>query len=492
MIGSTIGKYHVTGQIGRGATGIVYKAIDQTLDREVAIKVLNPDSAGTEVMKRFRAEATTLARLNHPEIATIYELLPTETDLLMVMEFVRGDTLEKFATRLSPMAPDRAAYLVDKILSGLEYAHRVGIVHRDMKPANVMVTDLGGVKIMDFGIARVRGAEHMTIDGALMGTPAYMAPEQVLGHEVDGRADLYAVGVMFYRLMAGALPFAADTAIGMLQQQVTNVPTALHVHRTDLPDWCETIVQRALAKSPDDRFQTAEEFRAALSRATGTAPAIDTAKAFAEPVILATVAIPRAHITQPAPHRPTFSTAVRIIRLLPTLSLARAGPMLALIAVLIPVVMVTVLAYVALRRSGIEPMTSAMLPPVFFDAKMLVGGRQRDARLVLADGKITVTPTGNTRPLHSVPYGGVISISYSRSRDPMWNSPKGPARLARSGGGSVLEKLDGLFIERHWVSLRTDGQEKFVILRIGDEQVRRVLAALEERTSHKPERIFDP
>lgn len=492
MIGSTIGKYRITGQVGRGATGIVYKALDETLDREVAIKVLNPDIAGAEVIRRFRAEATTLAKLNHPEIATIYELLPTETDLLMVMEFVRGDTLEKFATRLSPMAPDRAAYLIDKILSGLEYAHRVGIVHRDMKPANVMVTDLGGVKIMDFGIARVRGAEHMTIDGALMGTPAYMAPEQVLGHEIDGRADLYAVGVMFYRLLAGALPFAADTAIGMLQRQITDLPTALHVHRTDLPDWCETIVKKALAKSPDDRFQTAGELREALGRATGTTPAIDAAQAFAEPIVLTTVATPRADVTQLIPNRPSFSTVARTSRLLPTPWLARAGSMLAVVAVLIPVVIVTVLAYVVLRRSGMEPMTSAMLPPVVFDTKVLVGVRQRDARLVLADGTITVTPTDHARPLHSVPYGRVVSISYSRGRDPMWNSPKGPARLARTGGGSVLEKLDGLFIERHWVSLRTDGQEKFVILRIGDEQVRRVLAALEERTSQKPERIFGP
>ena len=220
-------------------------------------------------MKRFKAEATTLAKLNHPEIATIYELFRSDTDLLMVMEFVRGETLDKLSERSGALQPNRAAALIDRVLSALEHAHRAGIVHRDMKPANVMVTEHGGVKIMDFGIARVRGAEHLTNDGFMMGTPAYMPPEQVLGHEVDGRADLYSVGVMFYRLLTGALPFKADTAIGMVQKQISDPPTPLHLHRKGLPDWCEGVLQRALAKSPADRFQTAEEFRAAISRATG-------------------------------------------------------------------------------------------------------------------------------------------------------------------------------------------------------------------------------
>ena len=269
MIGRTIGKYRIVAQLGRGGMGTVYKAVDETLDREVAIKILNPELADTEIMNRFRAEATTLAKLNHPEIATIYELFRSETDLLMVMEFVRGETLDKLSERLAPLPPERAAHLVDKVLSALGHAHRAGIVHRDMKPANVMVTETGAVKIMDFGIARVRGAEHMTIDGYMMGTPAYMSPEQVLGQDVDGRADLYSVGVMFYRLLTGTLPFKADTAIGMVQKQISDAPTPLRLHRDGLPDWCEGLLQRALAKSPADRFQTAEEFQTAIGRATG-------------------------------------------------------------------------------------------------------------------------------------------------------------------------------------------------------------------------------
>jgi serine/threonine-protein kinase len=283
MIGTTVGKYRFVALLGRGATGIVYKAVDNTLDREVAIKVLNPLYADGDIMKRFRSEATTLARLSHPEIATIHELLRTDTNLLMVMELVRGQTLEDLAERKGPMPPELAGHILDGILSALEHAHRAGIVHRDLKPANVMVTALGGVKIMDFGIARVRGAEHMTNDGCAVGTPAYMAPEQVLGDEVDGRADLYAVGLILYRLLAGQLPFDADTPMVMLQKQVSETPPPLERYRQDLPDWCDVVVQRALAKAPTDRFQTAEEFRAAVGRAIGLAPTIDLARAFAVP-----------------------------------------------------------------------------------------------------------------------------------------------------------------------------------------------------------------
>ena len=283
MIGRTIGKYRIVGQLGRGGAGIVYKAMDETLNRDVAVKTLNPDLANTEVMSRFRAEATILARLNHPQIATIYELFRSEADLLMVMEFVRGETLDKLSERLGPIAPDRAAYLIDLILTALEHAHRAGIVHRDVKPANVMVTGEGSVKIMDFGIARVLGAEQKTVDFRLMGTPAYMSPEQVMGEEVDGRSDLYSVGVLFYRLLTGALPFTADTALGMLQRQIRDTPTPVQVHRPSLPQWCDQIVQRALAKAPSDRFQSAEEFRDALGQATGPLPAVDLAKTFAVP-----------------------------------------------------------------------------------------------------------------------------------------------------------------------------------------------------------------
>ena len=203
MIGTTVGKYRIVDKLGRGGMGTVYKAVDETLDREVAIKVLNPDLTDADVLKRFRAEAVTLARLNHPGIATIYELHHQQDDLLMVMEFVRGETFHDLSDRLGPIAPPQAAHLCMQVLDALGHAHRGGVVHRDLKPANVMITESGAVKVMDFGIARVLGTEHFTHGGYMMGTPAYMAPEQVLGREIDGRADLYSVGVVLYRLLIG-------------------------------------------------------------------------------------------------------------------------------------------------------------------------------------------------------------------------------------------------------------------------------------------------
>ena len=264
MLGRTIGKYRVVAKLGRGGMGTVYRAVDETLDRDVAIKILNPEFADSDVMKRFRAEASMLAKLNHPAIATIYELHRSDEDLLMVMEFVPGESLDQFVQRNGPVEPERAAYLLAQVLDAIGHAHAAGIIHRDLKPSNVMVTERGAVKIMDFGIARVRGAEHMTTDGYMMGTPAYMSPEQVLCQDVDGRSDLYSVGVMFYRLLTGKLPFEADTAIGMVQKQISDMPTPARLHRADLPAWAVAIVDRALAKSPADRYQTAEELRKAL------------------------------------------------------------------------------------------------------------------------------------------------------------------------------------------------------------------------------------
>ena len=266
MVGQNIGKYRVADRIGRGGMGTVYRATDETLHREVAIKVLNAELNDPEIAKRFRAEAITVARLNHPGIATIYELFQHDGQWLMVMEFVRGETLEHLVERTGALSPQRAAELCMQSLAALAHAHSMGVVHRDLKPANLMITETGSVKIMDFGIARVAGAEHLTNAGYMMGTPAYMAPEQVMGHEIDARADLYAMGVVFYRLTTARLPFRGDTPFAMAQSQVNDMPTPIDLMRTDLPTWVEQVIARALAKAPELRFQSAVEFHEALAR----------------------------------------------------------------------------------------------------------------------------------------------------------------------------------------------------------------------------------
>jgi eukaryotic-like serine/threonine-protein kinase len=266
MVGQNIGKYRVEDRLGRGGMGTVYRAVDETLHREVAIKVLNAELNDPEVAKRFRAEAITVARLSHPGIATIYELFQHDGQWLMVMEFVRGETLEHLVDRMGALSPQRAAELCMQALAALAHAHSMGVVHRDLKPANLMITETGSVKIMDFGIARVAGTEHLTNAGYMMGTPAYMAPEQVMGHEIDARADLYAMGVVFYRLATAKLPFKGETPFAMAQSQVTEMPTPVALMRSDLPTWVEQIVVKALSKAPEQRFQSAVEFHEAFAR----------------------------------------------------------------------------------------------------------------------------------------------------------------------------------------------------------------------------------
>jgi serine/threonine protein kinase len=535
MLGTAIGKYRIVGSLGRGATGVVYRAVDETLGREVAIKILSSDVAESDLLKRFRTEATALARLSHHGIATIYELFSSGPDLVMVMELVAGQTLEQLSDREGPMAAARAVYLVDGILSALEHAHRAGIVHRDIKPANVMVSHAGAVKIMDFGIARVRGVEHFTVDGCMMGTPAYIAPEHVRGEQVDERADLYAVGVIFYRLLTGKLPFHADSAMVMLQKHISERPIALHARRTDLPRWCESIVERALAKLPAERFQTAGEFRMALRRAAGAAPAAsrakDTGAADAEDspasvqlrkttMVLsrkATNVVRRSVRPATAARRSAFATsrwpmsfgvtgiASSLVLLLyvsahrPAATHVSRPAAAALTSALVPAAALAPPATSAVLRNESDPPAEPLAalatpvkrthPALVFATKGLVGSgrerRVRNVRLVLTRRSITVTDDATRQRLQTVPFDEVRAITYSHARDPMWNSSDGPTPIVRTSGR--FSRVLGIGARQHWISLMTRTDRRFVILQVTDSQVGDVLSALEERTGRTPQ-----
>ena len=290
MIGQNIGKYRVLDRIGRGGMGTVYRAIDETLHREVAIKVLNAELNDPSVAKRFRAEAVTVARLNHPGIATVYELFQHEGQWLMVMEFVRGATLEGLVSRKGPLPHAEAVELCIQALAALAHAHSLGVVHRDLKPANIMFTESGAVKVMDFGIARVVGTEHLTSAGFMMGTPAYMAPEQVLGEDIDARADLYAMGVVLYHLLTGQLPFKGHTPFEMAQSRLRDQPTPVRTVRPDLPPWLETVLGMSIHREPGKRFQSAPAFREALRRGLANLPLETPESSVIPPELVATAA----------------------------------------------------------------------------------------------------------------------------------------------------------------------------------------------------------
>src|SRR5215468_5816484 len=207
MINTVVGNYKIVEKIGEGGMGAVYKGVDLMLEREVAIKALRPELARQpDVVERFRAEAVTLARLNHPNIATLFSFLRQGDDYFMVMEFVRGETLESLLRRAGAMPLDRATTVFCQALEGIDHAHKMGIIHRDIKPANMMLTQSGSIKVMDFGIARVLGTARITRQGSVIGTVEYMSPAQVRGQDTDARSDIYSLGILLYEMLTGRVP----------------------------------------------------------------------------------------------------------------------------------------------------------------------------------------------------------------------------------------------------------------------------------------------
>jgi serine/threonine protein kinase len=272
MIGKVIGNYKIVEKIGEGGMGAVFRGLDTMLEREVAIKMLKPELASQpEVLERFRTEAVTLAKLNHPNIATLYSFLRDGDDYFMVMEFVRGQTLDDLIRRFGAMMIERAVPLFCQALDGIDHAHRMGIIHRDIKPANMMLTDSGSIKVMDFGIARVLGSARMTRQGNVVGTIEYMSPEAVRGLEVDARSDVYSLGILLYEMLTGRVPFDSTSEFEMMKMQVEQAPAPPRTFTANIPIEVEQAIMRALAKKPPARFQKAGEFRAMLLGALGKA-----------------------------------------------------------------------------------------------------------------------------------------------------------------------------------------------------------------------------
>ena len=265
MIGNVIGSYKITDKIGEGGMGAVFKGIDTMLEREVAIKMLKPELASQpEIVERFRSEAITLAKLNHPNIATLYSFVRQGEDFFMVMEFVRGKTLDDIIRKFGAIDCNRAIALFCQALEGIDHAHRMGIVHRDIKPANIMLTDSGSIKVMDFGIARVLGTARMTRQGNIVGTVEYMAPEQVKGQSADARSDIYSLGILLYEMLTGRVPFESDSEFELMRAQVEDAPKPPRTLFPQIPLAVEQAIMRALAKKPEARPQTAGDLRTAL------------------------------------------------------------------------------------------------------------------------------------------------------------------------------------------------------------------------------------
>jgi eukaryotic-like serine/threonine-protein kinase len=273
------GRYELGGVIGRGGMAEIYRARDIRLDRIVAVKTLRDDLARDQMLQaRFRREAQSAASLNHPSIVAVYDtgedMTGPVTVPYIVMEYVDGSTLCDLLRDGGRLLPDRALEIVDGVLDALGYSHRNGIVHRDIKPGNVMVTRTGGVKVMDFGIARSLSSSQVSVTrtGQVIGTVQYLSPEQARGERVDARSDLYSAGCMLYELLTGRPPFSGDSPVAMAYQHVRENPVPPSQIDPQIPRWADAIVLKAMAKSPAGRYQSAADMRAGIQRAMSGTP----------------------------------------------------------------------------------------------------------------------------------------------------------------------------------------------------------------------------
>jgi len=273
------GRYELDGIVGRGGMAEVFRARDIRLDRIVGVKTLRDDLARDQTFQaRFRREAQSAASLNHPSIVAVYD---TGEDMVgslpvpyIVMEFVDGRTLRDLLRDDRRLLPERAAEITDGVLRALDYSHRNGIVHRDIKPGNVMLTRAGDVKVMDFGIARAVSDSQMTMTqtAQVIGTAQYLSPEQARGERVDARSDLYSTGCLLYELLTGRPPFTGDSPVAIAYQHVKEDPLPPSQLDPEVPAWADAIVLKAMQKDPADRYQSAGEMRNDIQRALSGAP----------------------------------------------------------------------------------------------------------------------------------------------------------------------------------------------------------------------------
>jgi serine/threonine-protein kinase len=259
MIGKTVSHYRIVSKLGEGGMGVVYKAEDTKLKRTVALKFLSPQAVGTEdERERFLREAQAAAALTHPNICTVYEIDEAESQTFISMECVEGQSLKEKSSS-GPLKLDETLDIALQIAEGLQEAHEKGIVHRDIKSANIMVTPKGQAKIMDFGLAKLAGVTKVTKTGTTVGTIAYMSPEQAQGEVVDHRSDVWSLGVVLYEMLTGQLPFKGDYGEAVVYSILNESPEPVTSLRTGVPIELERIVGKALAKSPGERYQHVDE-----------------------------------------------------------------------------------------------------------------------------------------------------------------------------------------------------------------------------------------
>jgi len=269
-----IGRYRIIKAVGRGATGVVYHAIDEKIERPVAIKTIQfAGQLGEEDQDRLRErlirEARLAGMLSHPGVTTIYDVGHEGDVTYIAMEYVDGPTLDQVLSEPEPLGAVRMFSILGQTAVALDYAHSKGIVHRDIKPANIMISEDGTSKIADFGIAKITAAENLTMTESIVGTPHYMSPEQVQGQPVDGRSDQFSLAVISYEMLTGEKPYTGEHLTTVVYKIVAEEPVLPHRLNPSLSTAIENVLRKALSKKADARYRNCQEFAEALERACG-------------------------------------------------------------------------------------------------------------------------------------------------------------------------------------------------------------------------------
>src|SRR6266516_4878322 len=291
------GRYEIDTVLGRGGMAEVYLGTDRVLGRKVAVKVLEPQFArDASFVARFRREAQSAAALNHPNVVNVFDTGSEDGTHFIVMEYVQGKTLSQIV-KDAPLLPERAVEIAQSVAEALAFAHEAGIIHRDVKPGNIMLTPSGDVKVMDFGIARATTSETLTATATVLGTATYFSPEQAQGEGVDARSDIYSLGCVLYEMLTGRPPFAGETPVSVAYKHVKEDAVPPSSMDGDIPAALDAVVMKCLAKNPANRYQTARELARDLQRFRSGEP------------VVATPVLPLGVVTQ-AMERPTRPTTV--------------------------------------------------------------------------------------------------------------------------------------------------------------------------------------
>jgi len=412
--GEKIGFYEIRSVLGKGGMGTVYLADDHSLDRQVALKMLPLHlSQAPDIVARFQREARALARLRHPNLMHIYTVGEHQGRPFFAMEYIRGSTLSSLIAKTGPLPPPQAVHIAAEVMSALDKVHKAGIIHRDIKPGNIMVDEDGRAVLMDFGLARQDTDAALTADHTVLGTPNYMSPEQARGERLDARTDIYSLGVVIYEMLTGGPPFKGKTSFEILRQHIESTVPPPSERQPDVPPELDAVTARALAKSPADRFQNVGEMAAALSQVYRNATLVRLARVArgdTAPTVLA------------APPGPDFASTIALSETAPSRRAGRGRGLRRLLrpgAVAALVVLAALLAWLVFRPA---PAPGPAPEPEQLVEIRLRSGRTVRGRLVqirhLDDGttKANIVADGSEQP-QTITIGEGDVLRVVRGRD---------------------------------------------------------------------------